>query len=573
MTDRARAYRATRAPEEALTSALPQFAAQFAAHFAAALVEGPPDGAAIARLASVVHLPVSAVRGAVSSFDDARAGLDAVRVCGGLSCALAGGGAIAREIGRGHACRQVHCLGYCDRSPTALTAGGDVVPHLNEPTARATFEAAAAGAEPAHPPPPSIRCTARHSVITARIGRDDAPARVVPEYAGLRSALALEPHLLVQAIVDSGLRGRGGAAYPTGRKWALAAAAVRTPKFIVANGDEGDPGSFIDRELMERDPHAILEGMAIAAHAVGAERGIVFIRSEYPRAVRVMRAAIDDAVAARHLGSDRPGTARPFMVEVVQGLGSYVCGEETALLAAIEGRRGEVAPRPPYPVECGVFGKPTVVDNVETLANVPWIVRQGAAAFAAMGTAESNGTKALCFNHGFARPGIVEVEFGVSMRSVIEDLAGGAAPGTEIEAVLLGGPMGSLVTPDRWDVPICFAAMSRAGINLGHGGMLAIPKGVDWSSILRHLLGFMRHESCGKCVPCALGSRRAHELARDGLDRASLPEFQSIMELMKDASLCAFGRETPGPIRTILEVFGDRALGARTPNGTEGDPR
>ncbi|MBX3372209.1 MAG: hypothetical protein KF817_00090 [Phycisphaeraceae bacterium] len=549
MTGRASTYRAAHDRENAMTPALPQF-------HAAVAEEPRMDAPAMDRLAQSVHLPIAAVRGALSTFEDAVSDPRAVRVCAGLSCALAGGADIARTIGAEHPCRPVYCLGYCDRSPVAMTARDHVIPRLDA----ASTALCGAGAEPPHPEPPSIRCTARHAVITARLGRTTAPVDPAPDYAGLRAALARPPAAVRHAVSAAGLRGRGGAAFPTGRKWDLAAAAPGPLRFIVANGDEGDPGSFIDRELMERDAHAILEGMAIAAHAVGAARGIVFIRSEYPVAARVMTGAIDSAVRAGRLGTDCLGPQRSFTVEVVRGMGSYVCGEETALLAAIEGRRGEVSPRPPYPVEAGLFGRPTVVDNVETLANVPWILVHGAAAFAALGTAESRGTKALCFNHGFARPGIVEVEFGVTLRDAIETLAGGGRDGTELEAVLLGGPMGSLVTPDLWDAPICFAAMSRLGINLGHGGMVAIPKGTDRAMILRHLVTFMRDESCGRCVPCRLGSRRAHELVHGGLAGASLAELGHIMALMKDASLCAFGRETPGPIRTILEMSAAQSL-------------
>jgi NADH:ubiquinone oxidoreductase subunit F (NADH-binding) len=466
-----------------------------------------------------------------------------------------GGAEGIKSIFRDNPVHPVYCLGYCDRSPVAMTPEGKVVPNLS--AASAPFFNASV--TPPLPAPPSIRCTARHSIVTARL-LNPTPIDPAPSYDGLRAALNLAPDKVIEAISAAGVRGRGGAAYPTGRKWQLAAAATGSPKFIVANGDEGDPGSFIDRELMERDPHGILEGMAIAAHAVGASRGIVFIRSEYPVASDVMTRAIAAATRNGSLGPDALGINKPFDVEVVRGMGSYVCGEETALLAAIEGQRGEVWPRPPYPVEAGLFGKPTVVDNVETLANMPWIMLHGAPAYAAMGTADSKGTKALCFNHGFANPGIVEIEFGMTLRDAIDTLGGGGRNGVPLEAILLGGPMGSIVTPDQWDAPLCFAGMARRGINLGHAGLVAIPKSANWAAILRHLLTFMRDESCGKCVPCRLGTIRAHELASDGLTRADLPRFERIMELMKVASLCAFGRETPGPIRTILEKFGDQVI-------------
>lgn len=541
MSTRARAFRATHVPGEALTPVLPEF------HKAVAGV-GSPNAEALRDLARTVSLPVAAVRGALSSFDDAKVAPGAIRVCAGTSCALAGGEAVMREVGRGHACHPTYCLGYCDRGPNAMTAAGKIVTDLAPASVSRLWEG-----EPPHPAPTPVRCVARHAVATSRLTGESCPPEDVPEYAGLRAARGQSPDMVVEAVLAAGLRGRGGAAFAAGKKWQLAARAPGSPKFVVANGDEGDPGSFIDRELMERDPHAILEGMAICGHAIGAERGIVFIRSEYPVSVDVMTRAIDAARGAGVLGG--------FDVEVVCGMGSYVCGEETALLAAIEGMRGEVWPRPPYPVEAGVYGRPTVVGNVETLANVPWILEHGAGAYAEMGTRESTGTKLLCFDRGFANPGIVEIEFGMPLREAIGALGGGGAGGVPLEAVLLGGPMGSIVFPDQWDEPICFAAMARRGINLGHAGLVAIPAPADWGAMLRHLLAFMRDESCGKCVPCRLGTLRASEMAEAGLTGGTLPLFRRIMAVMKEASLCAFGRETPGPVNTILQRFGDRLFG------------
>ncbi len=546
MSNSVRAHRATHAPDARLEPVLPEMKRAIEDH-------GELDAETLKELAGEVHMPVAAVRGALSSYHDVHAAQGAVKVCAGTSCVLSGAGAVSRSLGERGTCQGVYCLGYCDRSPAAMTASG----HVAAPVGQRDVEALLEDRELPYPPPPSIRNEARHAIVTARLLGKAAPS-VAPEYAGLQRAIVMKPEDVLAAMIDSGVRGRGGAAFPTGNKLKFAAAAKGSPKYIVANGDEGDPGSFIDRELMERDPHGIIEGMAIAAHAIGASEGIVFIRSEYPLSVRVMEQAIAAATNAGRLGANALGPDRPFRVRVVQGMGSYVCGEETALLNAIEGQRGEVRPRPPYPVEQGLFGKPTVVDNVETLVNFPWIMLHGAQAFNSMGTADSKGTKALCFNRGFAKPGIVEVEFGVTLRDAIERLGGGGANGTELEAVLLGGPMGSIVTPDQWDAPICFAGMAKRGITLGHAGLVAIPRGTDWRMLLRHMLTFMRDESCGKCVPCRLGTLRAHEIARNGLSDADRPRFEAILAIMKDASLCAFGRETPNPIQTILTKFGDR---------------
>lgn len=487
---------------------------------------------------------VASLRGALSSFTEVRVPSGATRVCAGTSCLLNGGRGVSSALAvAGAACHPVYCLGYCDRSPAFLTGDGEVVASARESDAHAS------GPRP-HPAPPSVRCVARAAIVTEHLLRSD-PVAAQGCYKGLDIAGGMSPEAIVTLVLESGVKGRGGAAYPTGRKWHIAATARGATKYVVANGDEGDPGSFIDRELMERAPHAILEGMAIAAKAVGASKGIVFIRHEYPVACTVMHRAIVEATRAGRLG---PGAG--FEVEVVRGQGSYVCGEETALLAAIEGQRGEVRPRPPFPVDSGLFGMPTVVDNVETLANIGWLFRHGAQAYASMGTPESRGTKALCFNRDFANPGIVEVEFGMPLRTAIVELAGGGRDGSALAAVLIGGPMGSIVTPDRWDVPICFDAMAKAGINLGHGGLVAIPEGTDWSTLLRHLIGFMRDESCGKCTPCRLGSQRLHEIMASGSRDVDASEAERILTLMRHASLCAFGRETPGPIETILRLMG-----------------
>lgn len=552
MNPSVRAYRATHDPDHALTPAL-----EALHHFGQSRREDAVrDPAALRGLAEDVHLPVAAVRGALSSYSEVGHDPNAIRYCAGTSCALCGGDAIAEAFRRAGPARPVYCLGYCDRAPAAMLPNGDVVAELTP----GECAGACRGARPAASPLMSIRSIARESIVTRRLL--SPPSKAMPAYVGLKAALRMTPEAVTEAVIAANLRGRGGAAFPTGKKWLFAAKAKGGPKFIVANGDEGDPGSFIDRVLMESDPHGILEGMAIAAHAVGAARGILFIRDEYPLAVEAMERAIAAAVVAGVLGADALGPGRDFHVEVVRGLGSYVCGEETALLNAIEAGRGEVRPRPPFPVEEGLFGKPTVVVNVETLVNVPWIIERGAEAFRRLGTPESPGTKAICLNKGFANPGIVEIEFGMTLRELIErgECGGGGARGARLEAVLLGGPMGSIVTPDLWETPVCFSAMGARKINLGHAGLVAIPAPADWAAILRHLLDFMRDESCGKCVPCRLGTTRGHELVHAGLTADSAATLRRILDLMGEASLCAFGRETTGPVRTVLDRFGPQVI-------------
>jgi NADH:ubiquinone oxidoreductase subunit F (NADH-binding) len=506
-----------------------------------------------------VVMPDAERRGVISYYAGLHESPGAVKVCRGTSCLLRGANAVYKSL-RPHAeCCGAFCIGYCDRSPAALLADGTVVVEIS-PSANAHEITALPAADPV----PDIRCVAPVPIVTQRLqtsgSHELVDAVAAGAYSALKMALSDSPGRVLDVLERSGERGRGGAAFPTARKWRLCSQQTALRKFVVANGDEGDPGSFIDRVLLERDPHAILEGLALAAYAVGAQEGVVFIRAEYPLAQHVMSRAIDEATEAGYLGANVFGSTFTFSVRVVGGMGSYVCGEETALLNAIEGLRGEVRVRPPYPVQEGLFGCPTVVDNVETLVNVPWIVNNGAERYAALGTAESSGTKAFSLNHGFARPGIVELEYGVPLRRVIEEFAGGARTGMEHEAVILGGPMGSVLFPDDWDVPVCYGEMARRGIRLGHAGLVAVPKGTDWRVLLRHWLEFMASESCGKCVPCALGSQQALDLVR----RAESPDaaqLEALFALMEDASLCAFGRSMPGPMRTLLSRCSSRAGG------------
>lgn len=541
MTERLRRYRETHG---GTGDPLPELADHLHEH-------GAPEPAGlqdrierrVERLAERLALPPAAVRGALSFYADFRRERERPRVCRGTACWL------AREAGEGGPSPEgepVYCLGYCDRSPARLLADGEV--ELGE-------------VQPDRPGPPAMRSLAAPHLVLRNAHRGSAhrldDARSAGVYRALETALAAGPEAILDAMDRSGERGRGGAAFPAGVKWRRCAEAQGEPKHVVANGDEGDPGSFVDRVLMERDPHSILEGMILCGYAVGAASGIVFVRSEYPEALARMRRAADDARAAGILGPSVLGSGFAFEVAVFPGHGSYVCGEETAMLNAIEGFRGEVRLRPPYPVDSGLWGRPTVVNNVETLVNVPWIVGHGADAYRALGTEASSGTKVLCLNRGFAYPGLVEVEFGVSLRQVIEEEGGGGRDGVPLEAVLLGGPMGSLVPPEDWDVPVCYSAMAERGLQLGHGGLVAIPRGTDPGRLMVHLLEFMADESCGKCVPCRAGSRRGLEMARGmenggaagAEDRQSLEE---LLEVVSEASLCAFGRLTPGPIRSFL---------------------
>jgi NADH:ubiquinone oxidoreductase subunit F (NADH-binding) len=514
------------------------------------LLAGPDQ---IRELARDTGLPAAAVRGAISFYSDLHEDPQAVRVCQGTSCKLAGATKLKRLFEGRIPCRDVYCLGYCGQSPAILDCGGRV---FTGDQARCWAEAGG----PAHgAAEPAARCLARSPLVLARVLAGGAvsleAARSAGVYRAIAKALQQSPAEVLSAVERSGQRGRGGAGFPTGAKWRACAEASATPRYVVVNGDEGDPGSFIDRVLMEQDPHTVIEGVLLCGYAIGASRGIIYIRSEYPKAIGILRAAVEEARAAGIVGESVLGSGFAMDVSVVEGLGSYVCGEETAMLNSIEGLRGEVRIRPPYPAVEGLYGKPTVVNNVETLANVPPIVTGGADAYAAMGTEKSKGTKVICFNCGFARPGLLEIEFGMTLRQVIEE-AGGGADSQRLDAVVLGGPMGSIVFPDDWDVPVCYGAMGERGIQLGHGGLVAIPEGCDARALLEHWLKFMMEESCGKCVPCRLGSRAAWDVLHSHGSGDQRAQIERLFSVMEQASLCAFGQNMPGPMRALIQHYG-----------------
>ena len=358
---------------------------------------------------------------------------------------------------------------------------------------------------------------------------------------------------VLDEVKRSGIRGRGGAGFPAAVKWTTAAESPSDgPRYLIANGDEGDPGSFVDRLLMEQDPHGVLEGMALAALAAGANRGYVYVRSEYPRARDTMRRAIEDARRDGHLGMG-------FDVEVFEGAGSYVAGEETALIHSMEGLRGGTAPRPPYPATRGLYGRPTVVNNVETLASIPWIVARGGDAYAEMGLGDSHGTKVVCLNERFKRPGAYEVELGTTVSAIVEELGGGLKDGRPLIALQVGGPLGGFLAPGELDVPLAFGPLREAGVELGHGSLVAFDDRTSPIELLRHVWQFAADESCGTCAPCRIGSQRGLELAGriavGDATEADLELHDELLDTMAVASLCAFGLSVPQPVRGLLRIF------------------
>jgi NADH:ubiquinone oxidoreductase subunit F (NADH-binding) len=349
----------------------------------------------------------------------------------------------------------------------------------------------------------------------------------------------------------AGLRGRGGAGFPAAQKWAaVAREGGGGRRFVVANGDEGDPGSFADRLLMERDPSRVLEGLALAGLACGAGQGFVYVRSEYPRAFESVQVAVAEAREAGHLGRDVHGSGIDFEIEVASGAGSYVAGEETSLLRSLAGLRGTVRPRPPFPTQYGLLGRPTAVNNVETLCAVPAIVSDGGQAYARYGVTRETGTLLVCLNERFVRPGVYEVELGTTLGEIVERLGGGLRDGGALRALQVGGPLGGFLGPADLDLPLLESALSRAGGALGHGSLVAIDDRVQFSDLLRHFWEFAAKETCGACTPCREGTRRgaAHP--------AEASQDESLLHVMGVASLCAFGRAIPRTVRSLLRAYG-----------------
>lgn len=512
------------------------------------------------QLADELGWPVAAVSAAVSFYADLGTprGRRHLRVCRGTSCFVSSSGDNVAQVeaALGLRCGSrdsegrvsldgVYCLGHCYESPAALDGSTPVTgPRLGERLRSGTGPERSARSIP-------FSSASRQPVTLAGLLGTATAWETWPQVVTTGS-----PAGVLEEVAAAGLRGRGGAEYPVAAKW-QAVCRGGEPRFVVANGDEGDPGSYCDRLLMEEDPHRVLEGLALACFALGAHRGFVFVRSEYPVAVARMRAAVTEARAAGHLGPNVHGTGFDLDVEVVQGAGSYVAGEETALLHAMHGLRGAVRPRPPYPTSRGFGGQPTAVNNVETLAAVPWVVRRGGAEYARMGTPQETGTKLVCLSERFARPAVYEVEFGVSLRHIVDDLGGGLRRGHELTALQVGGPLGGFLAPDELDTPLLASTLARAGVALGHGSIVAIDRSVSPEELLVHLWTFAAEESCGACAPCRIGSRRGLELAhRSAHERSALPEQEQLMEVMAHGSLCAFGRSVPGAVRSLVRVFG-----------------
>ena len=505
-------------------------------------------------------------------------------VCDDIACRLAGAeetcAALERTVGAAGAADaegrvgwlRSPCLGLCERAPGALiTSAGEQARVVSAAPVDAAGVVARldGGATPRRPgriPQQghgSLRLLRRVGVVDPS-SLDDY--RAYGGYAALPRAIEMGAEAVIAEVTASKLMGRGGAAFPTGRKWSAVAGQPAQPHYLVCNADESEPGTFKDRVLMEGDPFAIVEAMTIAALATGAGQGYLYIRGEYPEAEAAIRGAISAAREANLLGPDILGSGLVFEIEVRRGAGAYICGEETALFESIEGKRGEPRNKPPFPVEVGLFGKPTVVNNVETLANVPLILEMGGQAYAGIGTEGSTGPRLFCLSGHVERPGVYEVEFGATLGDLV-DMAGGVPGDRAIRAILLGGAAGVFVGPDSLTMPLTFEDTRAAGATLGSGVIMVFDETADLVGTLRRIARFFRDESCGQCVPCRVGSVRQEELltrlaASSGVRSRDeeLVLLREIGQAMRDASICGLGQTASSAIESVFRQTGVVAL-------------
>jgi len=459
------------------------------------------------------------------------------------------------------------CLGQCDAGSAALITRSGAMPErfVLAPAPDASAIIGALAGVPAAPAARTIDSLGTPRLL-ARVGVVDPASldsyRAHGGYRALARAIELGPEQVIAQVTASKLLGRGGAAFPTGRKWDAVRRQPATPRYVVCNADESEPGTFKDRVLMEQDPFAVVEAMTICGLATGATRGFIYIRGEYPLAEARIRSAIAVAKQAGLLGPDILASGEAFDIEIRRGGGAYICGEETALFNSIEGKRGEPRSKPPFPAEVGVFGQPTVANNVETLVNVLDILLEGGEAWARTGTAASTGTRLFCLSGHVERPGLYEVPFGATLREMI-DLAGGVSGGRDLRAVLLGGAAGSFVGPEHLDLPLTFEGVRAAGATLGSGVIMVYDETADIADSLHRIAEFFRHESCGQCVPCRVGTVRQAELlpalsappassAASSVSASSV--FSELSAAMKDASICGLGQTASAAIESALRL-------------------
>jgi len=477
----------------------------------------------------------------------------------------------ARGLEKTCAARPGGCQGLCARGPMAnLDNGRHVYQHLtpeDAPEVVETLESAPSERIRLDGELPFFKRQVR--IATQGAGLID-PSELNSYIAAggyrtlLDALLHRTPAEVLQEVVKSGLRGRGGGGYPTGLKWSTVAKALQTPKYIIVNGDEGDPGAFMDRALMEDYPFRILEGMTLAAYAVGASQGYIYVRAEYPLAVKRLQNAIKQAQKQNLLGSNIAGTPFSFNVEIRLGAGAFVCGEETALIASIEGGRGTPRPRPPYPAESGLWGKPTLINNVETIANIVPILQHGGDWFASIGTAKSKGTKVFALSGRINNTGLIEVPMGITLREIIFEIGGGIPDGKKFKAVQTGGPSGGCIPEQHLDMPVDYESLASVGSIMGSGGMIVMDETSCMVDVAKYFMEFSMAESCGKCVPCRVGTAQMYDLlCKISEGRATLDDLallEALCDMVKHTSLCGLGQSAPNPVISTLRFFRDEYL-------------
>ena len=482
--------------------------------------------------------------------------------------------ALQEEVKRtGAACRVrgVGCMGLCSLGPLVT---GDPGEHLYKNVAASDAPEIVATLD--KPPVQRLLCSRAQpffqrqlSIVLENSGRID-PEKI-EEYiavggyeALLHSLTEKTPAQVVQEVSKSGLRGRGGAGYPTGLKWSTVAKSSGAQKYVICNADEGDPGAFMDRSVLESDPHRVLEGMILAAYAVGANRGYIYVRAEYPLAVKRLTTAIRDARRLGFLGIQICNTQFSFDIEIRIGGGAFVCGEETALIASIEGKRGTPRPRPPYPAQAGLWEMPTLINNVETFANVPAILRRGADWFASIGTTKSKGTKVFALSGKVRNVGLIEVPMGMTLRQIIFEIGGGVPEGREFKAVQTGGPSGGCIPEQFLDLPVDYESLKEVGSIMGSGGMIVMDDSACMVNVACYFMEFCMSESCGKCIPCRAGTAQMFELlTRMTEGTATLGDLQLLEELcdmVSNTSLCGLGQSAPNPVLSTLRYFREEYL-------------
>jgi bidirectional [NiFe] hydrogenase diaphorase subunit len=503
-----------------------------------------------------------------------------VNVCvaaGCLSCqSQAVKEALDKEVARrgsGAHCgiKGVGCMGLCAEGPLVSTSNGILYKRIAASDAMALLDGLEQG------PVERLRCPTdvpffqrQQKIVLENSGVID-PERIeeyiaASGYRALIHALTeMTPVEVIAEIVKSALRGRGGAGYPTGLKWSTVSKAVGTQKFVICNADEGDPGAFMDRSVLESDPHRVLEGMLVAAYAVGASEGYIYVRAEYPLAIKRLKIAIRQAEKLGLLGSNICGTHFSFRIELRLGAGAFVCGEETALIASIEGKRGTPRPRPPYPAIEGLLGQPTLINNVETFANIPPIVRNGGDWYAAIGTEKSKGTKVFALAGCVQNTGLVEVPMGITLREMVFEIGGGIPEGRQFKAVQTGGPSGGCLPAECLDMPVDYESLARAGSIMGSGGMIVMDESSCMVDVAKYFMDFCMTESCGKCIPCRVGTYQMHRLLDTITKLHATPQDVALLEelcdLVKNTSLCGLGQSAPNPVLSTLRYFADEYKG------------